>query len=159
MQSVSYLPIRGLKVGAIGGLVGSIFLGVLEVMGSVAMNQEVFYTTVARGLGFGSSAAIGGWVLHFLTGIITGAVFVAATSYLKMFSLNNVRKAVWVGILAGIPVWLILYVPVAAIWVPNYVYNPTFAGVSLILHSLYGVVTAVVSIMLIRRGTIVAKTA
>ena len=159
MQSVTYSPTRGLKVGALGGLAGAVVLGVLEELGSMAMNQEVFYITVAKGLNFGNSAPIVGWALHFLTGIITGAVFVGATGYLKMFTLNSVRKGVWVGILAGVPVWLILYVPVAAIFVPSFLYNATFAGVSLILHSLYGVVTAVVSVTLIRRGTTVAKTA
>ena len=159
MQSLTYSPIRGFKVGALGGLVGAVVLGVLEELGSMAMNMEVFYITVAKGLNFGGSALVAGWALHFLTGIIVGAIFVGATGYLKMFTLNSIRKGVWVGILAGIPLWLILYAPVAAIFVPSYLYNATFAGVSLILHSLYGVITAVVSIMLIRRGTTIAKTA
>ena len=61
------------------------------------------------------------------------------------------------GILGGIAIWIVVYIPVTAILVPDDLINTTFAGGSLVLHILYGVVTAVVSLPLLRR-TVKTKT-
>ncbi len=58
----------------------------------------------------------------------------------------------WVGVLAGVVVWVVVYVPVAAVLVPA---DPTmvmFAVGSLVLHMVFGIVTALVAISLLRRG-------
>ncbi len=157
MQPLIYSVPRGLRAGAIGGFVGSIFLGILGEIGAIAMNQEVFYVTIARKLGFGDSSVLGGWTLHFLVGIIAGSLFVGATAAIRRFALTSTRKAVWVGILGGIVIWIVVYVPVTGILVPDDVTNTTFAGGSFVLHMLYGVVTAVVSLSLLRR-TVKTKT-
>src|SRR5438132_12048846 len=116
------------------------------------MNQELFYTTIARKLGFGDSTAVlGGWTLHFLVGIIAGSLFLGATAAIRRFALTTTKKAIWVGVLGGIAIWIVVYVPVTGILVPDDLTNTTFAGGSFVLHLLYGVVTAIVSLSLLRR--------
>src|SRR6266496_3284660 len=145
MQPITYSVSKGLRAGAISGFVGSIVLGIFGEIGAVAMNQELYYTTVARRMGFGDSSVLGGWTLHFLVGIIAGALFLAATVEIRRFSLTTTKKAIWVGVLAGIAIWIVVYVPVTGILVSEDLTNATFAGGSLVLHVLYGIVSAIVS--------------
>ena len=151
MQSITYSVSKGLRAGAIGGFIGSIVLGITGEIGALAMNQELFYTTIAKKLGFGDFSVLGGWTLHFLVGIIAGSLFIGATAAIHRFILTTSKKAVWVGILGGIVVWLVVYVPVTGILIPADLTDPTFAVGTFILHLLYGIVTAVVSLSLLRR--------
>jgi hypothetical protein len=152
MQPITYSISRGLRVGALGGFIGSIVLGITGELGAIAMNQELFYTTIARKMGFGDFSVLGGWTLHFLVGIIAGSVFVGATAAIRRFSLATKKKVVWVGILGGIAVWVVVYVPVTAILIPNDLTDITFAVGTFVLHLLYGVVTAIVSLWFMRRS-------
>ena len=151
MQPPIYSVSRGLRAGAIGGFIGAIVLGIFGEIGAIALNQELFYTTIARKLGFGDSSVIGGWALHLLVGIIAGSLFVGATAAIRRFALTTTKKGVWVGILGGIAIWIVVYVPVTGILAPEDLTNTTFAGGSFVLHVLYGVVTAVVSLSPLRR--------
>src|SRR5437899_1234363 len=151
MQPITYSVPKGLRAGAIGGFIGAIVLGVFGEIGAVALNQELFYTTIARKLAFGDFSVLGGWALHLLVGIIAGSLFVGATASVRRFSLTTTKKAVWVGILGGIAIWIVVYVPVTGILVQEDLTNTTFAGGAFVLHILYGVVTAIVSLSLLRR--------
>ena len=151
MQPITYSVPKGLRAGAIGGFLGAIVLGILGELGAIAMNQELFYTTIARKLGFGDSSVLGGWVFHLLVGIIAGSLFVGGTAAIRRFALTTTKKAVWVGALGGIAIWIVVYVPVTGILVPDDLTNTTFAGGALVLHILYGVVTALVSMSFLRR--------
>ncbi len=157
MEPLVYPVSKGLKAGAIGGFIGAIVLGIFGEIGALAMNQELFYTTIAKKLGFGSSSVLGGWALHLLVGIIAGSLFVGATAAIRRFALTTTKKASWVGILAGIAIWIVVYVPVTGILVPADLTDATFAGGSFVLHLLYGVVTALVSLTFLRR-TVKTKT-
>ncbi len=157
MQPFTYSVPRGLRAGAIAGFIGAIVLGIFGEIGALALNQELFYTTIARKLGFGDSSVLGGWALHLLVGIIAGSLFIGATAAIRRFSLTTTKKAVWVGILGGIAIWIVVYVPVTGILVPDDLTNVTFAGGALVLHMVYGLVTAVVSMSLLRR-TVKMKT-
>lgn len=157
MQPTIYSVSKGLRAGAIGGFIGAIVLGIFGEIGALAMNQELFYTTIARKMGFGDSSVLGGWTLHFLVGIIAGSLFIGATAAIRSFVLTTTKKALWVGILGGVAIWIVVYVPVTGILVPDDLTNTTFAGGSFVLHVLYGIVTAVVSLSLLRR-TVKTKT-
>ena len=157
MQPITYSVSKGLRAGAIGGFIGSIVLGITGEIGALAMNQELFYTTIAKKLGFGDFSVLGGWTLHFLVGIIAGSLFVGATAAIRRFILTTIKKAIWVGILGGIAVWLVVYVPVTGILIPGDLTDPTFAVGTFVLHLLYAVVTAIVSLSLLRR-TVKTKT-
>ena len=151
MQRITYSISKGLRAGAIAGFIGSVVLGILGEIGAIAMNQELFYTTIAKRMGFGDSSVLGGWTLHFIVGIIAGSIFVGATAAIPRFALTTTKKAIWVGILGGIVIWMVVYAPVTGILVPDDLTNTTFAGGSFVLHLLYGVVTSVVSLSLLRR--------
>jgi hypothetical protein len=151
MQPITYSVSKGLRVGALGGFIGSIVLGITGEIGALAMNQELFYTTIAKKLGFGDFSVLGGWTLHFLVGIIAGSLFIGATAAIRGFILTTTKKAVWVGILGGLAIWVVVYVPVTGVLIPQDLTNATFAVGTLVLHVLYGVVTAIVSLLFLRR--------
>src|SRR6266849_9404452 len=151
MQPITYSLSKGLRAGAIGGFIGSIVLGITGEIGAISMNQELFYTTIAKKLGFGNFSVLGGWTLHFLVGIIAGSLIIGATAAISRFILTTIKKAAWVGILGGIAVWIVVYVPVTGVLIPGDLTDPTFAVGTFVLHLLYAVVTAVVSLSLLRR--------
>jgi hypothetical protein len=157
MQPINYSVAKGLRAGAVGGFIGSIVLGITGELGAISMNQELFYTTIAKKLGFGGYSVIGGWTLHFLVGIIAGSLFIGATAAIRRFILTTIKKAIWVGILGGIAVWIVVYVPVTGILIPGDLTDATFALGTFVLHLLYAVVTAIVSLSLLRR-TVKTKT-
>jgi hypothetical protein len=151
MRIDGYSALKGLKVGALGGLVGAAVLGVLAGLSAFVLDQEVFYVTIATKLGL-SFPVITGWALHFLVGFVAGGVFIAITALLKRFALDTTRKSFWVGLLGGIAIYVLVYVPVADLLAPTDLSNLMFAGGSFIFHMVYGVVTALVSLWLIRRS-------
>jgi hypothetical protein len=151
MRSINYSALRGLKAGALAGVVGAAVLGLLAGLSAFVLDQEVFYVTIATKLGL-SSPIITGWALHFLVGLIAGGVFIATTALLKRLALDTTRKSFWVGLVGGIAIWIVVYVPVADLLVPTDLSNLMFAGGSFIFHLVYGVVTALVSLWLIRRS-------
>lgn len=126
-------------------------LGVFALIGSVAMGQEVFYVTIARKLGFGDSSVLGGWILHFVVGIIAGAVFVGFTAVIRKLALTTLRNALSIGLIGGAVVWVVVYVPVTLVLVPADLTSATFAVGSLVLHLVFGIVTAVVALSAFRR--------
>ena len=151
MQFPSYSAFIGLKAGAIGGIVGALALGILAGLSAFILDQEVFYVTIARKLGLGSPL-LTGWALHFLVGLIAGGIFIATTALFKRFALDTTRKSFWVGLLGGIAVWILVYVPITDLLAPADLSNLMFDGGSFIFHLVYGVVTALVSLSLIRRS-------
>jgi hypothetical protein len=151
MRPSGYSAFRGLKAGALGGLAGAAVLGVLAGVSAFVLDQEVFYVTIATKLGL-ASPGLTGWALHFLVGLTAGGVFIAITALLRRFALDTARKSFWVGLLGGIAIWIVVYVPVADLFAPADLSNLMFAGGSFIFHLVYGVVTALVSLWLIRRS-------
>lgn len=53
--------------------------------------------------------------------------------------------------MGGIVIWILVYVPISDLLVPSDLSNLMFAGGSFLFHLVYGVVTALVSLWLIRR--------
>jgi hypothetical protein len=151
MEWSQYSVARGLKAGAVGGIIGALVLGLLAGISAFILDQEVFYITIARKIGL-VSPTITGWALHFVVGLIAGGVFIATTALIKKFALDTKRKSFWIGLLGGIAIWVVVYVPVADLYAPTDLSNLMFAGGSFVFHLVYGVVTALVSLWLIRRS-------
>src|SRR6266566_2930758 len=108
-----------------------------------------------RRSGWGGGSRASSWPqrLYFGPGgLLAGGVFIAITALLKRFALDTTRKSFWVGLLGGIAIWVVVYVPVADLLAPTDLSNLMFAGGSFIFHLVYGVVTALVSLWLIRRS-------
>jgi hypothetical protein len=152
MQLSSYSASKGVKAGLIGGLVGGVVLGVFALVGSVAIGQEVPYVTIARNMGLGDFSVTGGWTLHFIVSLVAGGVFVGVTGLVESLTLTTTRKSLWVGALAGVAVWIVVDVPVTGLWATADLTSPTFAIGTFILHIVYGVVTALVAVVFLRRG-------
>jgi hypothetical protein len=150
MQFNRYTVAHGLKVGAAGGTIGALVLGLLAGLSALALDQEVFYVAIAQKLGL-ASPDVTGWALHFVVGLVAGSLFIATTALIQRFALDTRRKSFWVGLLGGVVVWLVVYVPVAGLYAPSDLSNLVFAGGSFVFHLVYGVVTALVSLWLIRR--------
>src|SRR5438046_9334362 len=151
MRSIDYSALRGLKAGALGGLVGAAVLGLLAGLSAFVLDQEVFYVTIAAKLGC-SSPVLTGWALHFLVGLVAGGVFIAITALLKRFALDTTRKSFWVGLLGGISIWIVVCVPVADLLAPTDLSNLMFSCGSFSFHLVSGAVTAIVSLCLMRRS-------
>ena len=150
MDWTRYSVRRGLKAGALGGVVGALVLGLMAAASAFVLDQEVFYVTIAQKLGL-TSPNITGWVLHFVVGIVAGALFIGSTALIQRFALDTRRKSFWVGLLGGIMIWILVYVPISDLLAPSDLSNLMFAGGSFLFHLVYGVVTALVSLWLIRR--------
>jgi len=151
MQFNLYSVTRGLKVGALGGIVGALVLGLLAGISAFVLDQEVFYVAIAQKLGL-ASPGITGWLLHFTVGLIAGSLFIGTTALIQRFALDTRRKSFWVGLLGGIVVWITFFVPITDFLEPADLSNLMFAGGSFVFHLVYGVVTALVSLWLIRRS-------
>ena len=151
MQFQFYSPRNGFKAGALGGVIGALVLGGLAGLSAFVLDQEVFYVTIARKVGL-ADPQLTGWIVHFIVGLVAGAVFIAITALIKRFALDTRRKSFWVGLLGGIAIWVVVYVPVADLFAPTDLSDPMFAGGSLMFHLVYGVVTALTSLWLIRRS-------
>ena len=151
MQFPNYSALRGLKVGAVGGIIGALVLGILSGLSAFVLDQEVFYVTIARKLGL-ASPVLSGWALHLTVGLVAGGVFIATTALFKRFALDTTRKSFWVGLLGGILVWILVYVPITDLLAPADLANLMFDGGSFVFHLVYGIVTALVSLSLIRRS-------
>jgi hypothetical protein len=151
MQFPTYSAFRGLKAGAVGGIVGALVLGILAGLSAFVLDQEVFYVTIAGKLGL-PSPFLSGWALHFIVGIVAGGIFIATTSLFKRFALDTTKKSFWVGLLGGIAIWILVYIPITDLLAPADLSNLMFDGGSFIFHLVYGVVTALVSLSLIRRS-------
>src|SRR3989442_5077807 len=159
MRSIAYSALRAIKAGALGGLVGAGVLGLLAGLSAFVWEQEFFYVTVAIKLGL-SSPVLTGWALHCLVGLVAGGVFIAITALLKRFALDTTRKSFWVGLLGGIAIWIVVYVPVADLFAPTDLPNLMFAGGGFNFHPIHGGVTPLVSLYVIRhnrRKQLVAK--
>jgi len=59
MQFNLYSVTRGLKVGAVGGIVGALVLGLLAGISAFVLDQEVFYVAIAQKLGLASPGITG----------------------------------------------------------------------------------------------------
>src|SRR5438445_2041277 len=127
MRSLDYSAFKGLKACGIGGLVGAAVLGLLAGLSAFVLDQEVFYVTIATKLGL-SSPVLTGWALHFLVGLLAGGVFIAITALLKRFALDTTRRSFWVGLLGGIAIWIVVYVPMAVLVAPMYLWLHMLAG-------------------------------
>lgn len=151
MDWTRYSVKHGLRAGAIGGIVGSLVLGLLAGVSAFLLDQEVFYVAIAQKLGL-ASPNVTGWVLHFAVGVVAGSLFIATTALIQRFALDTRKKSFWVGLLGGIVIWVVVYVPVADLLVPSDLSNVMFASGSFTFHLVYGVITALVSLWLIRRS-------
>lgn len=151
MTVTSSSMVRGVRAGALGGLVTSVITGVLGVLASQGASQEVFFISIAREWGFGDSSVASGWALHLLTGLIVGVIFLGVTSRVPLLGLTTWTRAIWIGAGAGILVWIVLLYPLSAVFIPEAMTSDFLAG-SFVGHIIFGVITTLIAVTVLRRG-------
>jgi hypothetical protein len=154
-RPVRVISTRGIVVGCIGGLLGTIAMDLfggglfLAMGGPASLSFAVIGDTAAAFCAlFGISVAGGvplGALLHYLIGLAFGALFGAAVSRAAVLRLDSPMKAVGLGVLY---VELISQPLLAA---ASWVLHMTAAeaaqwfGISFVMHLVYGVVLGLVA--------------
>ena len=153
-RRVRTMRARGMIIGLIGGLVGTIVMDLfgaglfLAMGGPTSLSFSVIGDAAAAFLAMLGITMAGGTplgaLLHYLIGLAFGALFGAAVSQIAVLRLRSPKKAVGLGI---------LYVELmsqpllaAAAWVLHMTAAETmqWLGISFVMHLVYGLVLGLV---------------
>ena len=127
-----------------------------------------FFAVIGISLGFSDpvSAQYVGFVLHVITGMVAGNVFGQISLFWSKVAPYNSKEGVVKGMIVGMVLWAVLFVPLATFGIqprldsftfsaPNqYIYNivshfqglyPVIIGGSLVFHLLYGAFAGFIS--------------
>ena len=116
-------------------------------MGAIAYTMPIpntggapFFVAAAMIMGLGTLAWTAGWAMHLVTGLIVGAVF--ATLVVKVGKLRPKTKgrATGLGLLAGVAVWAVFFVPLMVTLMPALMSMTTLVAGSFVAHLIYGLV-------------------
>ena len=100
--------------GIIAGLTAACaILGLfLAVDSQLGLPPGTFYEMIGLAFGIGSSYAVyGGFVLYMITAAIIGIIYGYITTHVRKLYPNSVVKGLGTGILAGVIVWAVLFLP------------------------------------------------
>jgi ABC-type phosphate transport system permease subunit len=100
--------------GIIAGLTAAcaIFGLFLAVDSQLGLPPGTFYKMIGLAFGIGSSYAVyGGFVLYMITAAIIGIIYGYITTHVRKLYPNSVVKGLGTGILAGVIVWAVLFLP------------------------------------------------
>ncbi|HEY8140418.1 MAG TPA: hypothetical protein VIE86_04985 [Nitrososphaera sp.] len=119
-QSHPLAQYSGVKYGAIAGMIATWSISTAIAASEVELGVPIstFYSIMGMSLGVNDfvAAAYLGFGLHILTGTILGAVIgLASVKWTKI--MQSPYKAVIAGIVAGIAVWALFFVPVTILLV------------------------------------------
>ena len=153
MAAPSTSRIVGFSV--LGGFVAAFVMAALASMMLVPtpMGGQLFFVAAAMQMGMGSMSTAAGWILHLLTGIIVGAIFGVAVAKVSRLRLKNTGRALVLGTVAGIVVWIIFFMPLMAVMMPALMGMPMMVGGSFVAHIVYGLVLGGVASVAIPKGT------
>jgi hypothetical protein len=120
MLSLRFVNYNGIKYGAIAGILAtwSISTAIAASEAELGLPISTFYSIMGMSLGSDdfTSAAYLGFGLHLVTGTVLGAAIgLVSTRWMKI--MINPYKAVMAGILAGVVVWMVLFLPVTVLLV------------------------------------------
>jgi hypothetical protein len=127
-----------------------------------------FFAVIGISLGFSDpvSAQYVGFLLHVVTGLIAGNIFGQVSLFWSKITPYNSKEGVVKGMIVGMVLWAVLFVPLATFGIqsrldsftfsaPNqYIYNivshfqglyPVIIGGSLVFHLLYGALAGFIS--------------
>ena len=116
---------RGAKYGAIAGLIAtwSISTAIAASELELGLPVSTFYSIMGISLGSGDyvSGAYAGFALHIATGTLLGAAFGAIAMTVgkrnRMTDILDPYRSVVMGIMTGLLVWLVLFLPVTVLFV------------------------------------------
>jgi uncharacterized membrane protein YagU involved in acid resistance len=100
--------------GIIAGLTAAwaIFGFILAIDSELGLPPGTFYKMIGIAFGvFSSYAVYVGFILHMITGVIIGIVYSTLSQNIKKFHITSIQKGLGTGILTGVVVWVILFLP------------------------------------------------
>ena len=100
--------------GIIAGLTASwaIFGFILAIDSELNLPPGTFYKMIGVAFGVDSSYAVyAGFLLHMITGVIIGIIYCTLSQNIKKLLITSVYKGLGTGILTGVVVWAILFLP------------------------------------------------
>lgn len=101
--------------GIIAGLTAAwaIFGLFLALDTEMGLPPGAWFQMVGIAFGIESSYAVFiGFVLYMITAVVIGVTYSTITKRVKLLYINSLAKGVWTGILAGIIVWSVLFLPI-----------------------------------------------
>lgn len=117
MQSLrlgSTIVVESAKAGVAAGQAAAwaIFGLILAIDATLVTPPGTFYQMVGMGLGQSSSTAVYlGFFLHMVTATVIGIIFMIVSNTVKKLYIDSVFKGLATGIITGVVVWAILFVP------------------------------------------------
>ncbi len=137
----NYPTSKVVSYGLLGGFTGAI------VMGAIAYAMPIpntggapFFVAAAIIMGLGTLAWTAGWVMHLVTGLIVGAVFATLVTKVSRIQPKTKGRATGLGLLAGVVVWAVFFVPLMATLMPALMSMTTLVAGSFVAHAIYGLV-------------------
>jgi hypothetical protein len=100
----------------IGGIIGGILMLLVLMAGAVGMGLSSTTFALVMGMGLGASMSSGvmvGVLAHFTVSIVAGAVFGGIVSYVKPLRLRSGPISLALGLVFGIVVYLVFFLPMA----------------------------------------------
>jgi hypothetical protein len=100
--------------GLIAGLTAAwaIFGFILAIDSELNLPPGTFYKMIGIAFGVSSLYAVyAGFLLHMITGIIIGVIYSTLSENVKKLNITSVYKGLGTGILTGVVVWAILFLP------------------------------------------------
>jgi hypothetical protein len=100
----------------IGGIVGGILMLIVLMAGAAGMGLPDSTFALIMGMSLGASMSSGvavGLVGHFTVAIVAGAIFGAIVSYVKPLRMRNGPVSLLLGLIFGIVVYLVFFLPMA----------------------------------------------
>jgi hypothetical protein len=100
--------------GIIAGLTAAwaIFGFFLAIDSELNLPPGTFYKMIGMAFGVGSSYAVYvGFLLHMITGTVIGVIYSTLSQNIKILYITSVYKGVGTGVLTGVVVWAILFLP------------------------------------------------
>ncbi|MDW7733251.1 MAG: hypothetical protein SCH66_12595 [Methanolobus sp.] len=124
-----------------------ILIGSKMMMGMPPLADFVVMGTFVGGTG--SAAVSAGFIAHYLLGIILGAVLGSIVASAEKLQLTSWGKAAGIGLLYGVIIWLIVFIPTVMYGFSPIMMNmmgpaaagmlPMVLGIAFIEHLLYGI--------------------
>ncbi len=169
--------LRHTLFGAISGFVAGIIMTPFLMLIGVIMGIDPNTISIARGMAFGfnndnNNALIVGLVMHLLTSTVIGIIFAILVTKVSRFEITGYKKGLIEGIILGITVFAILYIPTTLVMIQPQLQilisaqnNPALSqtqtqllgenmlvtGLGFLAHIVYGVVLGSMATFLLRR--------
>ena len=154
---------RSVSAGILGGVIGATVMTIILIGSKAAMGLPLLADFMVMGtfVGGGAAAIAAGFIAHYLVGIVDGAIFGAVTSGVGALRLGSPGKAAGLGLLYGLILYLVVFIPVAfmgfapimmAMMGPGaQAMMPMVLSIAFIEHLLFGLIVGITTYGLTRR--------